>query len=643
MQQLRIAYGQKGRCEMKLMRSKIARVAGLTAIAILVPIGAAGEGSNGVIPDDPLFPQQWTLHNTGQFGGTPGADIRALEAWEITTGDPNIVIAVLDQGVDRTHPDLIGNLVPGYDFVDDHDNPDPAPGDAHGTVCAGVAAAKGNNGIGLAGVAYDCKIMPVRTRNGFGIVSAAQDAAALRWAAAHGADVINYSWVRDDDSPLLRSALEDVTKIGGIGRNGRGCVVCFAAGNTGGRVIPSKGIPQAITVGATDNHDVRWSWSSHGPELALVAPTGSTTNTLTCWTTDLVGGSAFSSFNDDPKIRDYYQYMGGTSGSCPVVAGVAALILSVEPNLTCEEVRHYLCRSAHDLGEPGRDDYYGWGRVDARAALDMVLAKRCDLNNDGVVDEKDLAILEAAMVTQDLRADIAPAKKRDGKVDERDRELLLRYLGTRIPAMPEQEPGLIAHWALDEAEGQVARGEVEMYERVTPNGTVYGEAVWQPTGGRKGGALQLDGVDDYIQTPFVLNPPTGSFSVFVWVKGGSPGQVIVSQEQGANWLWADAATGALRTDLRQPGASGRLPKPAGPPLISSAVITDGKWHRVGFVWDGGQRILYVDGVEVARDMATGLEPSIGGLQIGTGNTLGAGTFWSGLIDEVRIYNRAVEP
>jgi len=618
---------------MSLIRSKIARVGGLTAIAILVPIAAAGEDSNGVFPDDPLFPQQWTLHNTGQFGGTSGAAINAPQAWEITTGDPNIVIAVFDCGVDRTHPDLIDNLVPGYDFVDQDDNPDPAAGDAHGTACAGVAAAKGNNGIGLAGVAYDCKIMPVRTRNGTAIVSAAQDAAALRWAAAHGADVINYSWVRDDDSPLLRSALEDVTKIGGIGRNGRGCVVCFAAGNTSGRVVPSKGIPQAITVGATDNHDVRWSWSSYGPELDLVAPTGGT-STLTCWTTDLVGPAGFSSL-------DYYQYMSGTSGSCPVVAGVAALILSVEPNLTSEEVRHYLCRSAHDLGEPGRDDYYGWGRVDARAALDLVLAKRCDLNNDWVVDEKDLAILEAALVTQDLRADIAPAKKRDGKVDEKDRELLRRYLGTRIPEMP--EAGLIAHWPLDETEGQVARGPVVMYEAPTPSATVYGEAVWQPTGGKKGGALQLDGVDDYVQTPFVLDPSTGSFSVFAWVKGGAPGQVIVSQEQGTNWLRADGTTGALRTDLRQRAFTGRPAKPAGPPLISSAVITDGKWHRVGMVWDGGQRILYVDDAEVARDTAAGLEPATGGLHLGADSTLSPGAFWSGLIDDVHIYNRVVEP
>jgi subtilisin family serine protease len=119
-----------------------------------------------------------------------------------------------------------------------------------------------------------------------------------------------------------------------------------------------------------------------------------------------------------------------TSGACPVAAGVAALILSIEPNLTSDEVLHFLERSAKDLGDPGRDDYYGWGRVDARAALDMVLAKRSDLNDDWVVDEEDEAILIQAIDANDLSADIAPAAKRDGVVDANDLALLTRYLGT---------------------------------------------------------------------------------------------------------------------------------------------------------------------------------------------------------------------
>ena len=197
---------------------------------------------------------------------------------------------------------------------------------------------------------------------------------------------------------------------------------------------------------------------------------------------------------------------------------------------------------------------------------------------------------------------------------------------------------VIAYWTLDEVQGNRVADSTARHD-----GVVHGGALWQPASGKKSGALAFDGVDDYVSTGFVLNPSTGPFSVFAWVKDGARGQVIVGQELGANWLRADETTGALRTDLRQPGSSGRLGKPAGPPLVSMAVITDGKWHRVGFVWDGEQRVLYVDDVEVARDTAADLEPAVGGLRLGADGFLTAGTFWSGLIDDVRVYNRAVEP
>ena len=114
----------------------------------------------GLFPSDPYFPNQWHLHNTGQSGGTPDADINGPEAWEITTGDPNVIVAVLDYGVDSTHPDLAENLVPGYDFYDDDEQPEPVLDhrvNAHGTACAGLIAARGNNELGVAGVTWDCK------------------------------------------------------------------------------------------------------------------------------------------------------------------------------------------------------------------------------------------------------------------------------------------------------------------------------------------------------------------------------------------------------------------------------------------------------------------------------------------------------
>jgi L-ascorbate metabolism protein UlaG (beta-lactamase superfamily) len=188
----------------------------------------------------------------------------------------------------------------------------------------------------------------------------------------------------------------------------------------------------------------------------------------------------------------------------------------------------------------------------------------------------------------------------------------------------------VAWWKLDETQGDVANDSVGSYP-----GALVGGPLWQPTGGRVGGALQLDGTDDFVITPSVLNPSEGTFSVFGWVKGGEPGQVILSQTGGVNWLTV-GADGALGTELRQTGRLGK-------PLASSTIITDGAWHRVGLVWDGSNRILYVDDVEAAKDVQSNLAGSVGGLYLGAGSALVPGTFWSGLIDEVCIYTRAVEP
>jgi subtilisin family serine protease len=623
---------------------------GGTVVDQRVQVASPGQDANtpGVFPNDEYFPLQWHLHNTGQSGGTPGADIRAPEAWEITTGDPNIVVALIDCGVDTKHPDLINNLVPGHDFYDNDDQPDAVldhPLNTHGTNCAGLIVAQGNNGIGVAGVTWNCRIMPVRVWGSradgtWYEITSADAATALRWAAAHGADIFSDSWCPySSDQPILHSAIVDVTTVGGLGRDGKGCIYLSAAGNDAGplRWYPTN-YPEVIAVGASDHKDVRCSYSDYGPQLDIVAPSGwqspfSLADFVTSkgrgslWTTDISGPIGWNWWDTDlvPKILDYTGF-AGTSGSCPIAAGVAALIFSVEPNLTGAEVRHFLERSAKDLGDPGRDDYYGWGRVDARAALDMVLAKRADLNNDWKVDEADRAILMKATETNDRSADIAPAAKRDGVVDAKDLELLTRYMGTVIPEM-----GLIAHWKLDETAGTTA------YDSVGKNNAaVIGNAGWQPEGGKVGGALQLSGVANFAMTKFVYDPSQGPFSVFAWVKGGAPGQVVLSQAGGANWLMAAALDGTLATEVKESGRNGK-------PLTSQTVMTDGNWHRVVLSWDGSNRILYVDGVEVAKDAQANLAGSTGNLSIGAGSTMTPNGFWKGLIDDVRIYDRVVKP
>ncbi len=190
---------------------------------------------------------------------------------------------------------------------------------------------------------------------------------------------------------------------------------------------------------------------------------------------------------------------------------------------------------------------------------------------------------------------------------------------------------LMAHWKLDEAEGVIAHDSAD-----SKDGSLNGSPIWQPTAGKIDGALQFDGVDDYVSTAFVVNPADGPLSVFAWIKGGAPGQVIISQIGAVSWLAADPAEGKLMTDLK---SSGRL----GGPLFSQAVIIDGEWHRVGLVCNTTNRMLYVDDAEVANDAQAGLVGSTAGLYIGAGNNLSPASFFFGLIDDVRIHGRAVTP
>ncbi len=249
-----------------------------------------------------------------------------------------------------------------------------------------------------------------------------------------------------------------------------------------------------------------------------------------------------------------------------------------------------------------------------------------DFNGDFKVDIEDLIILIEHWGQDDPMCDIAPRPFGDGIVDVLDLELLMSYWQQEI--LP--PVNLVAYWKLDETESAVA------YDSVGVNdGTVHGEPTWQPQGGMIKGALKFDGIDDYISTPLILNTSPGPFSVFVWVKGGMQGQVIFSQATRSDWLLADPADGSLTTKIRF------LTKPD-QTLKSETVITDGDWHRVGLVWDGTNRILYVDDVEVASD-TYGEGMLLGDLQIGVGKNLEPGSFWFGLIDDVRIYNRAVIP
>ena len=248
-----------------------------------------------------------------------------------------------------------------------------------------------------------------------------------------------------------------------------------------------------------------------------------------------------------------------------------------------------------------------------------------DFNGDGKVDGKEVLAMAQHWGQGRGLFDIGLSPMGDGVVDANDLTVLAGYVGQEV-----NDSTLIAHWALDETEDTTA------YDSAGNNNVmVFGGAVWQPDG-KIGGAISLNGTNGFLRTESpVLDPSKGPFSVIAWVKGGAPNKVIVSQTGGADWLYLNQF-GMLTTDLK---ATGRDTKS----LTSDAFVTDDKWHRVAFVWDGTNRTLQMDGIEVARDTQPNLAASSGSMHIGGGKNLTPATFWSGLIDDVRVYNRVVQP
>jgi len=341
-------------------------------------------------PNDPYFPHQWHLNNTGQNGALPGHDVEAPAAWDIARGDPGVIIAVIDDGVEFSHEDLQGDkFVPGYDFYDNDSDPSAVPSneDFHGTAVIGVAAANGNNGTGITGIAPGCRVMPIRLIGGE--TSDEQDSKAIHWAAENGAWIISNSWGPPDGNPFIPGdevvyPLPDIVRAAidyaaDEGRGGKGCVIFWAAGN-GNEPVGYDGYAsyeKVIAVGACDARGIRSYYSDYGPELDICAPSDGGTSPW-IWTLDLMGSNGYnsgSSFYGDAS-GNYTNNFGGTSSAAPLAAGVGALLLSCEPYLTREEIQERLQRTAdrvdlahanYDLS--GRSVFYGYGRVNAFSAL----------------------------------------------------------------------------------------------------------------------------------------------------------------------------------------------------------------------------------------------------------------------------------
>ncbi|GIV96932.1 MAG: peptidase S8 [Herpetosiphonaceae bacterium] len=284
-------------------------------------------------PGDPAFSQQWGMRK-----------ILAPEAWDITTGSDQIVIALLDTGVSPSHEDLRDKLVSGFnaitgsgDFGDD---------EGHGTYTAGVAAASTDNGTGVAGVCWNCRIMPIKVLDSHGIGSSASLVKGIRYAADNGARIISMSLGGAERSQAEEDAVNYAYS--------KGALIIAASGNSGGKGNPTiypAAFDHVLAVAATGNTDQVTGFSSYGPYVDIAAPG------VGIWSTLWQDGS------------DTYGVANGTSASCPHVAGVAGLILSIWPELSPDHLAQILMATADDIGVPGRDDYNGYGRLNAFRAV----------------------------------------------------------------------------------------------------------------------------------------------------------------------------------------------------------------------------------------------------------------------------------
>lgn len=366
------------------------------------------------VPGDQGFPYQWHLLNTGQGKGKPGADCNAPAAWDYTWGDPAVTVAVIDNGFDLEHPALIGKYRNPYDATGRDVNPRPEDfRENHGTCCAGLAVARRNGGFAV-GIAPDCTLMPIRHA---GRIGDFEEALAFYHAFVHKADVISCSWGPYDAYMKAFWPMPSITRYVidlcvKKGRRGKGIPIFFAAGN-GNEKLSLDGYANykhVIAVGASTNMDEIAYYSDHGENVWVCAPSsGGTRDVLTI---DRRGVAGYN------IAGDYTAHFGGTSAAAPLVAGIAALMISVNSWLKVGEIKDILRKTAVKIGNnnppaagdpPSKasdkpvaatiQDYwgesystayqakpeynndlhseaYGWGRVDAGAAVAEAFRRR---------------------------------------------------------------------------------------------------------------------------------------------------------------------------------------------------------------------------------------------------------------------------
>ncbi|MFW6131704.1 MAG: S8 family peptidase [Candidatus Aminicenantaceae bacterium] len=312
-------------------------------------------------PNDIFFKLQYSLHTSNTIPGSSQLenrpDIRATEGWEETKGDEEVIIAIVDTGVDLLHPDLENKIISnGRDFINDDFDANDDHG--HGTHVAGIAAADTDNSNGIAGVAWNCKILPIKSLNKNGVGEYSHLINGITYAANNGAHVINLSVGGENPSQALSDALSYAYD--------KDIVIVASTGNEGGAVLyPAAYDDYCLAVAATDENNQRVSWSNFGPEVDVAAPGK---DIFSCDPTALT----------DPG-RIPYQYRSGTSMATPHVAGLAALIKSLKPWLTADEIMNIIRYSSDDINQSdfiGNDQFIGYGRINMEKALVPIIISK---------------------------------------------------------------------------------------------------------------------------------------------------------------------------------------------------------------------------------------------------------------------------
>lgn len=364
-------------------------------------------------PNDPLFPQQWALEQAND------EDMDALDAWGITIGDDSVRVVVLDSGTQQDHPDI--HQVTGQSFTGTGSHGGPGNRcDNHGTAVAGCVAATINNGIGISGIAPGARVQAAKIFNEidlFGLFclpflesTDAWTVAGITWSGTSGARVTNSSWGGGTPSAAITTAF-DTTRAAGV-------LHFAAAGNDGtGTVGFPASLASVNAVAAMASDGTRASFSTYGPGLFISAPGAAVLST------DRTGSDGYG--------PDNWTTIDGTSFASPYAAGVAALVISADPSLTPDEVSAVMAQTAVDKGTPGYDTDFGWGFVNAGAAVAAAAGSPCppDLTGDGILDFFDVSLFLSNFAAMDPGADLT----QDGLFDFFDVSLYLSLFATGCP------------------------------------------------------------------------------------------------------------------------------------------------------------------------------------------------------------------